>query len=445
MATAEANCTVSSGNEVNLRTEPSASAERAGGLTPNENIAAVAQSMDNDGYVWWMLKLDDGTFVYVRSDVVSEQGGCDTLPDVANYDPNAVAALLPPFMSNGPYALVNDGTLPYTFVRNYDLPSELQGDGNIDVVTMHLVNDVGILQSYYVENVIDSTLLQPDDLDNLSEFGGGVVHTQREAVGGMFVFDHTKPPFDNVYVRRAFSSILNRRAFIDQVRQGRGVPMVHLIPYNTPGGPADHSLDSLDFMDFNPEIAFMSLAQAGYPGCEGFPEITLANLPATHGWGEFWKQAAEEYLGCDPEFMNVETLEFSSLVLATQPGAPVEDRPNVWTLSWGAEYGDANNWMAAVPCGEYASSGRACTGIDDLIEQAAYAAQEERSEMYAEVEEAFFGPDGEFPIAPIYLRSDSMLFKTWYTGPFETDGLYGGEHWGAQSVDMEAKLAARGN
>ena len=55
-----------------------------------------------------------------------------------------------------------------------------------------------------------------------------------------------------------------------------------------------------------------------------------------------------------------------------------------------------------------------------------------------------FGEDGEFPIAPIYVHANNFLVKEWYTGPHTTDGIYGGTHWNAYSIDMSTKLAARG-
>lgn len=86
---------------------------------------------------------------------------------------------------------------------------------------------------------------------------------------------------------------------------------------------------------------------------------------------------------------------------------------------------------------------RPCTATDDLIDQAARETDPTiRADLYRQIEAAFFGPDGEFPIAPLYLRVNYVLVKSWYTGPFETDTHFG-VHWDAYSIDMAAKLAAR--
>ena len=68
-----------------------------------------------------------------------------------------------------------------------------------------------------------------------------------------------------------------------------------------------------------------------------------------------------------------------------------------------------------------------------------------RREMYYQIEEMFFGYEGLHPMIPLMLRIDPVLFKPWYTGPFETDGLFGGPHYDWRSIDQEAQLAARGN
>ncbi len=88
---------------------------------------------------------------------------------------------------------------------------------------------------------------------------------------------------------------------------------------------------------------------------------------------------------------------------------------------------------------------RPCTDTDDLIIEAAREPDPEtRIEMYYRIEEMFFGPDGEFPMIPLYMGLFNQLHQTWYDAPFETDGIIGGGHWDYRSIDQEAQLAARG-
>lgn len=73
---AMAGCTVSAAN-VNMRGGPGTNYEVRGSLTTS--ATAVGQAQGADGFIWWQLA--DGN--WVRSDVVTEEGDCESLPVVA--------------------------------------------------------------------------------------------------------------------------------------------------------------------------------------------------------------------------------------------------------------------------------------------------------------------------------------------------------------------------
>ncbi|MBN1666121.1 MAG: hypothetical protein JW862_03510, partial [Anaerolineales bacterium] len=86
-------------------------------------------------------------------------------------------------------------------------------------------------------------------------------------------------------------------------------------------------------------------------------------------------------------------------------------------------------------------SKRTCNEIDDKIVQA----REEpdpavRSELYREIEEAFFGPEGEYPFFPIFLRIAYVAEQPWLD---RIPALFGGEQWYTWSIDWDAKQAGR--
>ncbi len=349
-------------------------------------------------------------------------------------------------ITNGPFYLEeNVRGVRRIFVRNNDLNPELfSGTGNIERIIYTVIEDAGTAFALYQDDQLDtagvpaaelqSVLNDPDYANELIQiFDLGVAY---------FGFGMDKAPFDNVHARRAFSAVIDRQAFIEQIQQGRGVPMIHF----TPPGMAHAAPINEIGIGFDPEYAADQLAEAGYPGCEGFPNIDIVTYTGAGTWAEFWAAGAEEHLGCDPALFNVEQLEFSVLLESYDPETPTQDRPNAWTAIWGPDYGDANNWVNDVlNCEADNPFLRECSEVDDLINEAARESDPaRRDELYAEIEEAFFGEDGVYPIAPIYLRSNYALVKEWYDGPFETDGLFGGIHWSSRTLDMAAKLAARG-
>lgn len=349
-------------------------------------------------------------------------------------------------VTNGPFFVEeNVRGVRRVFVRNEALAAELHsGGGNIERIVTTVIEDGGTVFALYQDNQLDSSGVPAAELQRIlaDPDYSNQLHQIFDLAVFYFAFAFDKPPFDNVHARRAFSAIIDREAFIQQIRNGLGVPMIHFTP---PGMAHAVPINEVG-VGYDPDYAREQLAEAGYPNCEGFPNVDMIAYSGAGTWAEFWAAAAERDLGCDPSLINVEQLEFSVLLRVTSPDTPTQDRPNTWTLGWGPDYADANNWVGDVlSCHVDNRGNRPCSEIDDLIDQAARESDPEvRTELYAEIEEALFGAEGLFPIAPIFLRASYILVKPWYTGPFETDGNVGGVHWGAYSIDMAAKLAARG-
>ncbi|MCB9763676.1 MAG: hypothetical protein H6739_28160 [Alphaproteobacteria bacterium] len=77
-----------------------------------------------------------------------------------------------------------------------------------------------------------------------------------------------RPPLDDVRVRRALAMAIDKRDIVAVTRAGE-MPASHLVPPGLPGyaGPAGPP--------FDPEAARALLAEAGFPGGEGFPELKI--------------------------------------------------------------------------------------------------------------------------------------------------------------------------
>ncbi|MBI5931712.1 MAG: peptide ABC transporter substrate-binding protein [Chloroflexi bacterium] len=349
-------------------------------------------------------------------------------------------------VTNGPY-FIDELTrgVRRVFVRNENLPADLfSGTGNIEIVNQQVIEDGGTIYSLYLNNQLDSSGVPQAELQNVlgdPDLSQQVIQLFQLSVF-YFAFAHDKAPFDNVHARRAFAAVIDRQAFIDQVLGGSAIPMIHFTPPGMAHAPAINEIG----VGFDPDYAKAEMEAAGYPNCEGFPNINMTTYTGAGNWADFWAAAAEEYLGCDPSLFNVEQLEFSVLLEIIRADTPTQDRPNAWTLGWGPDYGDANNWVNDVlSCTADNAFMRPCTEVDDLINEAARESDPAvRDQLYGEIEEAFFGPDGDYPIAPLFMDTSFVLIKPWFTGPHESDGLFGGAHWGAYTIDMAAKLAARG-
>jgi oligopeptide transport system substrate-binding protein len=347
--------------------------------------------------------------------------------------------------TNGPFVLdefVRGSRRVY--LTNPDLPADLRGPGNVERVISTNVEDSGTVFALYQDNQIDrsgvpaaelqSVLSDPQYKDQLSQTSDLAVF--------YFGFAQDKPPFDNVHARRAFSAAVDRDAFVQGIRQNRGVPMIHFTPPGMFGAPPINEIG----VGYNPDVARREMEAAGYPNCQGFPNLEIVAYQGAGPWAEFLAASAERVLRCDPNILTVEQQELSVLLETVNPRNAPEDRPNIWTGGWAPDYPDANNWVGDVLSCEAENEGkRPCSEVDDLITQAARETDPNaRTELYARIEEAFFGLEGEQPIIPLFMRLDYALTKPWVTGPFDTDGLFGGAHYDWRTIDQAAQLAARG-
>jgi oligopeptide transport system substrate-binding protein len=338
-------------------------------------------------------------------------------------------------VSNGRYVLVewNRG-VSRKLARNPLMPEDMQGGGNIEVFETNVVPDVATGYALWLNGEVDTSGIPDAELEaHLAEYANETVQVPDLAVF-YIAFRMTKAPFDNVHVRRAFSAAFDRETFVAEVRQGQGLPMKHFAPPGIFGAPP---IDEVG-VGYNPEYAREQLAEAGYPVCEGFPEVSLLGYSgqSTLNWIEFAQANWAENLGCSPDLITIEQQDFSDLLATTK--LDDDEAPNMWTLGWGPDYGDENNWVGDVlSCETAVRMKRECNEIDDLIDAARVESDpQKRIEMYAEIEDAFFGEEGEFPFMPLYLRIAFVAEHSWLE---RTPALFGGDQWYTWSIDTEAR------
>lgn len=328
-----------------------------------------------------------------------------------------------------------------TVQRNPFMPADMLGEGNIERRVEYIVPDKTEAYGLWLNNQLDTATVPEEELEtHLDSFPS---ESQRVSDHAVFYFGvaTTKPPFDDVRVRQAFSAAFDRATYIAEVRQGQGLPMRHFAPPGMFGAPA---IDEVG-VGFDPEYAREQLAAAGYPQCEGFPVIHILGYTgqSTLNWLEFSQATWEKHLGCDPDLLTFEQLPFAELLAATSFDAPLEDVPHLWTLGWGPDYLDENNWVGDVLwCHNIQNrSRRSCNETDDLIEEARVEINPERRQtLYRQIEEAFFGAEGEFPIIPLFMRVHYQAVHSWYR---YIPAVFGGEQWYNGLINQEIQQVSR--
>jgi oligopeptide transport system substrate-binding protein len=85
------------------------------------------------------------------------------------------------------------------------------------------------------------------------------------------VFNNKRPPFDNVKVRQAFSLALDRDYVLNEFQRGASQASLSWIP----NGMGGYDKDAGSQWKFNAEKARGLLAEAGFPGGAGLPEVVF--------------------------------------------------------------------------------------------------------------------------------------------------------------------------
>jgi oligopeptide transport system substrate-binding protein len=342
-------------------------------------------------------------------------------------------------VTNGRFVL-NEWThgVSRTILRNPLLPKDMQGDGNMEKMVVNVVPDTATDYALWLNNEVDEAGIPSEELETqFAEYPDETVQVPRLTVY-YIAFRTTKAPFDDARVRAAFSAAFDRQAFVDVVRQGNGIIMNHFAPPGMFGAPP---IDEVG-VGFDPEYAREELAAAGYPNCEGFPQVSLLGYSGetTLAWIEFAQAQWEENLGCSADLIQIEQQDFSDLLVTTE--APDAEAPHMWTLGWGPDYPDENNWVGDVLyCTTNTRIKRACSDVDDEI----IAARKEtdpnkRIEMYAEIESKFFDKGGEFPLMPLWFNIQYYARHSWLD---YTWAVLGGQQYYNFHIDAEAQAAAR--
>jgi len=152
---------------------------------------------------------------------------------------------------------------------------------------------------------------------------------------GYIVFDVTRPPFDDLNVRRAFSMAFERQRYIDVVLRGHSLPAIGPYPPGLPG--FNYELQGLPY---DPARARELLRQSRYGGPEGLPPIVYTDSgigsyisPHVAALAEMW----EQNLGVSITVENIEYDYYYDQVYSGNHGQLIGG-------GWCADYPDPENF-----------------------------------------------------------------------------------------------------
>jgi oligopeptide transport system substrate-binding protein len=181
-------------------------------------------------------------------------------------------------------------------------------------------------------------------------------------------FDAGEPPFDDVRVRRAFALAVDWRRLAELDPAGSSVPATGMVPEGIPGRPEGDYLPPYD-----PDEARRLLAEAGYPGGRGLPEVDFI----TSGGGDDEAIVSElrSVLGVQVDYA---VMDFGELLRRRS-----EDPPAIWSVSWVADYPGPNDFLGVLlGTGSTSNQGRwSSPAFDAAIADATSASTPEAAEV----------------------------------------------------------------
>jgi oligopeptide transport system substrate-binding protein len=227
----------------------------------------------------------------------------------------------------------------------------------------------------------------------------------------------TKAPFDDVKVRMALNMAIDRTAIIENVLQSTDQPAYSLIApgYSVDGvayedGRSDYGLAATAQV----EAAQALLAEAGYPGGEGFPTVELSYYTneSVKSIVEAIQQMWEENLGIEVEVTTEEWAVYYEGIQALDY--------DVAAMGWGADY---MHPMTFFPIRQtdaiYNNSGYSNVEYDALVEEAKLETDPMAAmELLRQAEDVLMA---DMPLLPLYYRSSPKLMAPnvagWYITP----------------------------
>ena len=236
-----------------------------------------------------------------------------------------------------------------------------------------------------------------------------------------FFFDVSKPPFDSLQVRQAFSHVIDRDGMKQAIWTRQANPGTSYLPT---GFPAANVEELAPIQNFDPETAKALLAEAGYENGEGFPALVLNTRggarPIEYATAEAYAAGIKEHLNIDVEIQLLERAVFYEAMNANEI--------QFGFVSYGMDYFDASNTLSV-----WLTGGRhpwSNAEFDELVQEGTVLIgdDERRLELFQEAERILVT---DVPAVFTYFYTPIQFIKPYVVGPFKEpdDNGISAVHW----------------
>jgi oligopeptide transport system substrate-binding protein len=358
------------------------------------------------------------------------------LPQFASQTPDA-----PGEWGSDPSALVYNG--PYVWVE-YSAQDSIVLEPNpewsgavqptLDRITLRIIDDAAVADNAFRNEELDFALADSAQLAALEqEFPDEYLLVPVPSTRGLEM-QLEDEVLSDLNVRLALAKAIDRETLNQVVASGGNIPttswMVEEIS-GTPIGTYD------EVIGFDPEGAQAALAEAGFEGGAGFPEleILVGDTPAARATAEFLQQQFLEILGINTTIAVVDS--------ATRSTRFTSEEFDLFPGGWIQDYPDPENWIVGLFDTDGGNNHYNCSmpEIDSLVGEAiSNTNDEERREQYREIERLII--ENVCGIAPYWHESNKYLIGTHLAGFRENavgqDAVIAGD-WNAEAWGLAAE------
>ncbi len=280
----------------------------------------------------------------------------------------------------------------------------------VDILPINQANTAfNFYESGLADLAIDKGLMPPallEDLKQRPDFHSAPF------LGTFFLrFNCVAGPFADERVRRAFSLAVDKRRIVEKITRAGELPAPGIVPPGIPG------YVSPDGLDYDPARAAALLAEAGYPGGEGFPLVRYL-----YNESEQNQAIAIELQAMWRDALNV-TVNLNRQEWKVYLNSMNELDYDVARSSWVGDYPDPNTFLDMfLTGGGNNRTGWTSPTYDDLIAEAARTVDPAaRFDILKEAEHLLVTE--AVPICPIYFYVGIQLYDPARIGGIEPNVL----------------------
>ncbi len=305
-------------------------------------------------------------------------------------------------VTNGPFALKSWQRGGSMVLERYpDYHGRFRG--NVQRVELSGVESWRAAVEMYDADLLDilglGHALNPEEVDRVRQRHAQEYDTEPSIKTVYLVFGVTRPPFDDRRVRQALAHAVDREAVAALTGGGYRLPATGgLVPPGMPGHMPGIALP------YDPERGRRLLAQAGYPGGAGFPDVNLLVPGGLQAQAPYLQAQWRENLGIEIRWNLLDWVELVDRLRGSTP--------QIIGVGWIADYPDADSYLRVAVESHTAWRHEPYLA---LVEQAGQVMdQEKRMKLYAQAEQILVE---QMPILPLLYGREHRLVKPWVTRP----------------------------